>query len=418
MKLMVSIFMFCIINLFATAQSDDRIKLFLNCENCNSEYVKTEITWVDYMRDLKDADVILLVTTISTGSGGQEYQFAFTGQNRFAGVDDVLKYSVSSIATEDEERKGIVHTIKLGLMRYAARLSMAQQFEITNTTVAGDEGTGTNPVEDLWKAWVFSVGVSGDVNGEKISQSGRMSGSFSANKVTEKRKIGLSGRSSYSEQRYSYSGTTDTYIQRSTFFNANYIHSLGGKLSAGVFANAGNSDYSNSDLYTEGSVGIEYDFFPYSEAQTRVFAFTYTVGTKYYDFHEITIYNKLTQYVHSQNASLSFSLTKPWGSISFALNGSTFLDDISKHRYGGFTNFDVRIFKGLSVNAFFVYDVIHDQIGLPAGGASEEEILLSQQELATSYSYFSYFGLNYRFGSIYNNVVNPRFESGSYSFSF
>jgi hypothetical protein len=43
-----------------------------------------------------------------------------------------------------------------------------------------------------------------------------------------------------------------------------------------------------------------------------------------------------------------------------------------------------------------------------------------RQQLATRYSYFTSFGLTYTFGSIYNNVVNPRFGNnggGGMSFS-
>jgi hypothetical protein len=41
--------------------------------------------------------------------------------------------------------------------------------------------------------------------------------------------------------------------------------------------------------------------------------------------------------------------------------------------------------------------------------ASTQEVLLRRKELATQYRYFTFFGFTYTFGSIYNNVVNPRF---------
>ena len=37
------------------------------------------------------------------------------------------------------------------------------------------------------------------------------------------------------------------------------------------------------------------------------------------------------------------------------------------------------------------------------------EVLLRQRELATGYRFFVSGGISYRFGSIFNNVVNPRF---------
>jgi hypothetical protein len=56
------------------------------------------------------------------------------------------------------------------------------------------------------------------------------------------------------------------------------------------------------------------------------------------------------------------------------------------------------------------FDAIHDQINLRLNGASTDEVLLAQKEQKTNYTLYSYIGLSYRFGSIYNNVVNPRFD--------
>ncbi|RLD52027.1 MAG: hypothetical protein DRI97_14975 [Bacteroidetes bacterium] len=55
---------------------------------------------------------------------------------------------------------------------------------------------------------------------------------------------------------------------------------------------------------------------------------------------------------------------------------------------------------------------INDQLSLVRGSASEAEILLQLQELQTSYHLEGGLGLTYTFGSIYNNIVNPRFGNG------
>ena len=54
---------------------------------------------------------------------------------------------------------------------------------------------------------------------------------------------------------------------------------------------------------------------------------------------------------------------------------------------------------------------IRDQLYLPRGVASNEEVLVRQRQLATSYSYQVYASISYSFGSIFNNVVNPRMSS-------
>lgn len=71
----------------------------------------------------------------------------------------------------------------------------------------------------------------------------------------------------------------------------------------------------------------------------------------------------------------------------------------------------MRLFKGFSFNVFGDYSRIRDQINLRKGGASLDEVLLRQRQLATGYRYYIGFGVSYSFGSIYNNVVNPRLRN-------
>ena len=70
----------------------------------------------------------------------------------------------------------------------------------------------------------------------------------------------------------------------------------------------------------------------------------------------------------------------------------------------------MRLFKGFSVSLDGEVSRRQDQLSLRRGQASSEEILIRQRELATDYSYEIRFGINYSFGSIFNNVVNPRFR--------
>ena len=72
---------------------------------------------------------------------------------------------------------------------------------------------------------------------------------------------------------------------------------------------------------------------------------------------------------------------------------------------------DVRIFKGFSVSQNGAISRRRDQLSLRRGEATTEEILVRQRELATDYSYDLGFGISYSFGSIFNNVVNPRFRN-------
>ena len=60
---------------------------------------------------------------------------------------------------------------------------------------------------------------------------------------------------------------------------------------------------------------------------------------------------------------------------------------------------------------------INDQLNLRKGDLTEAERLLRLKEQATNYSIGGSIGLSYTFGSIYNNVVNPRFDRGGGGFN-
>jgi hypothetical protein len=71
----------------ASAPRTTPIRIFLDCGFfCDEDFLKREITFVDYMRDRRDADVHVLVTTQETGGGGTEYTLKFIGLGSFAGA--------------------------------------------------------------------------------------------------------------------------------------------------------------------------------------------------------------------------------------------------------------------------------------------------------------------------------------------
>ena len=65
---------------------------------------------------------------------------------------------------------------------------------------------------------------------------------------------------------------------------------------------------------------------------------------------------------------------------------------------------------GLSFNIHASYNIVHNQVYLPKGGATEQEILTRRRQLQTNFEYYFGFGINYRFGSNLNNFINPRFD--------
>jgi hypothetical protein len=78
-----------------------------------------------------------------------------------------------------------------------------------------------------------------------------------------------------------------------------------------------------------------------------------------------------------------------------------------------FADADIRLFRGFSLNVQGSASRVRNQLYLPAGEATDEEVLLRLRRLQTGYRYRMQVGFSYQFGSIYNNVVNPRWSSNT-----
>ncbi len=128
------------------------------------------------------------------------------------------------------------------------------------------------------------------------------------------------------------------------------------------------------------------------------------------------MYDKIKENLLSHSLSTALNFTQPWGNLYTSLSWKNYLHDWYKNAASFDAGAEIRVFKGFSVNFNLGIQFIRNQLNLPKVGASEEEILTRQRVLATSYSYYSWFGVNYRFGSIFNNVVNPRFNSSQQIF--
>ena len=105
-------------------------KVFIDFEHGDMDYIRTEIPFVNYVRDRKEADVHVLITTQDTGSGGTEYTLAFIGQGACQGVDNQLVYSAGKTETEEEIRRGYTAVLKMGLVPYTARTPIRGSLDV------------------------------------------------------------------------------------------------------------------------------------------------------------------------------------------------------------------------------------------------------------------------------------------------
>jgi len=395
------------------------IRLYVNCDTsgCDFDFMRTEMPFVDHVRNRQDADVYVLATGRSTGSGGTEVTLKFIGQGPFKGLDDEIVFAMGQNDSEDVRRRDFVQTLKLGLARYAARTELRRKLQLTEQKAPGGPATGApRSGKDPWDFWVFRISMNGNLSAEQSSEYLSLSGSATANRTTEAWKLNFSGSVSHYESRYTFSdGSGYTSVRRNYSSGALVVKSLTDHWSVGARGSVGTSSYYNQDLAVKAAPAIEYNFFPYSQSTRRQFIARYSIGYNYFDYKEITLYGKQTESLPSQSFLVGLDVKQPWGSVSGDVEGSQYLNDLSKWNLwlGGYVS--LKLLKGLSLNLSASTSWIRDQIYLPRGSATNEEVLVRQRQLATSYRYSAYFGISYSFGSIFSNVVNPRMGgSGGY----
>jgi hypothetical protein len=384
-------------------------KIYIDCNLCDQDYIRTEIPFVNYVRDRKEADIHVLITEMYTGSGGTEYTVTLMGQLGFEGVNDTLKFNANKTDTQDMTRKGLVKVLKTGLVRYVSHSPLAEYL-----SVAYNRPTAAAKVADKWDYWLFSTNLNSWFNGESQYETSSIWGGITASRVTEEWKFRFSLNMSYNDSKYEFQ-TDDTAtvvsraVTRSQWFNGSVVKSITEHWSVGLFTAANSATYSNIDFGASARPGIEYNIYPFGESTRRQLRIGYTIGAIARRYIDSTIYFKKSEILYSHILSTSLSLRQPWGSTSVTLSGSQYLHDLSKNSVSISATISIRVFEGLSLNIYGYYSAVHDQLSLAKSSLTAEEVYQQRRELAKSYSYSGSFGFSYSFGSIFNNIVNARF---------
>lgn len=397
----------------ARAQTPGRaFSLFFDCRDlyCEPDFYRQEIAFVDHVRDRTAADVHLLVTQQQTGGGGNAYTLTFYGQRQFEGVSDTLTLVLPQGTTEDERRRSLVRRMRLGLARYLARTRRGEDATLTLTPASGDAAPRTT--HDPWDAWVFQLESQVAIQRERSSSATELDLDLRASRITEFWKTRMRVGEDYNDEAFDIDGERVTSVRRDFGGSLLQVRSLGRHWSAGVRLGAGSSTFRNQRLRATVAPALEYDVYPYREATRRQLFVQYAVGARFFQYEDTTVYFRIRETRPFESLHLSFMQKQTWGTLRAQVAGYHFLHDLGKSRLDFNAGASVRIVRGLAFQFSGEYAVIHDPLYLPKGNLTREEVLLRQTQLATGYQARAYAGLSYTFGSVFNNVVNPRFTIG------
>ena len=386
--------------------------VFLDCDRrtCDQNYLRREITFINYVRDRQDAQIHVLVTNQAAGSG-QEYLFNFIGLREFEGDDTQQVWVSSNTNTDDEKRAGIAQRIRVGVLHYLAKTSLIDHIEIREQ-IQGieDRFLVVDPDDDPWDFWVFRLHTDGELKGEDRRSEKKINFSVSASRTTPEWKIRNNANYRYDERTFILNDGSETVgMNRFWWFQHQTVKSFGEHWGFSGKMMTGHMTYMNNKLAIVGAPGIEYNIFPYSESSRRIFTFTYEVGMGRYQYFEETLYGKTEEILYDHTLLVNADAIQPWGEVEIGVELAQYLTDFDQWQAEVEGRLEFRIFRGLSVNLSGKWAAVRNQRFLPARGQTDEQILLRQAALATDSRYEMKAGITYQFGSIFNNVVNPRF---------
>jgi hypothetical protein len=394
----------------ASQAAPQQVRVFLDCNNCFQDFLRTDVTFVDYVRDRTEADVHVLITSTETGGGGREYTVAFIGEGTYQGTNHTLKAITTQSDSEDVVRRQLATTLRIGLLNYVAREGVPPQLGVT--VRLGTEDARPAMTGDRWNNWVFSLQGSGSFEGEESSRQMQLGASVGADRVTPDWKITFGAELDHETEEFDLDEEEPVKVERrEREFRSLTVKSLGEHWSAGAATEIGSSTFNNMRFSMEAAPAVEFNVFPYSQYTRRQLRVLYRLGAEHVRYHEETLFGKLEETLPLHALDVTFEQRERWGSLQASLEGSQYLHDRTKSRLEADGEVSLRVVRGLSVSAEVNASRIRDQLSLPRRGATPEEIFLRLRELQSGYQYDFQFSLTYSFGSIFSSVVNPRFGS-------
>jgi len=397
-----------ILSSLAQAQTNSKLSVFLDCNwACNQSYIQTEIPYINLIREPKEAQVHIIVSQNETGAGGNRYSFRFIGQKEFMHLNDTLIINMRPDASSDETRIAQVDILKKGLFDFVKHSPTANNISIVYKPIIIEELLSE---KDPWSYWVYKIRANARLNGRESNKSENLSLQLTGNKITEKLKVESYLNLNHERNIFVYDGERTVITTDSHYANILAVSSINEHISVGASTGYIHSTYSNLKSSIRFLPAIEYNIFPYAEANEHQLRFLYGIGNQHNNYIDTTIFFKTTENYFFQELSINYESIQKWGSIDIGLQSKDLFLPGNKFDLNLNCNLDIRIIKGLNLNTWFSFEFNRSQIELSGIGVNYEDVLLQQKELASNYNYYANIGLSYTFGSLYNNVVNTRFN--------
>ena len=390
-----------------------RLNLFTDCE-CNKTLLKQELDYVNHTIDPVNAQVNLFIVTNYLSNGGRVYDLQFKGQQELAGNSLSFKVATTAVMTNLERDEYLNKRIELGLAGFLAGTDYANLVDITAQAPPEpdvselEEGEEDEP-EDGWNYWIFEAFARFGLEMESQRSETEARIGFEADRTTPDWRLRFSPNLFYRVEKVNrQNGEVATVLRRDQWFDARVVKSISNHWSVGILGNVESSTFQNIDLGVFISPAIEYNIFDYNQVPFKEFTVAYRIGFVYNNYIDTTVLFQESESLTRQSLDIDLRLRQRWGRVDAGISGATYLGNLRNNRFSINLSTNVRVIKGLSLSVGGRYRIINDQINLPAKEISEQDRLLGNTQLATSFDAELRFGVSYTFGSLFNNVINTR----------
>lgn len=261
------------------AQVSSKTKVFIECTSswlCDLDYLHTELSMVDIVRDRFIADVHVQVNTQFTSSGSEQNTIVFKGQNSFLNQNDTLSYFNASTLSDDDKRKKMAKSVVLGLVKYISHTEAANNIVITYTKPTETDTLTKNKQKDPWNYWILSLGANGFFEGDANYTSQRIYSYFYADRETEKTKTNIGISYNYRRNEFVISDK-ETVVKENPQTNGyiSFINKIDQHWGYGIFTSYTKSEFSNYDTKLSLIPKVEYDIFKYKDFNNQRLTISY-----------------------------------------------------------------------------------------------------------------------------------------------
>jgi len=389
-----------------------KLKVFIEGQIIDFDYLRNNITFVDFVNDPHTSDVQIIVTRKETGSGGKHFYISYNPVT-FKSVENLVLNCITSYHdTQDDVRKKFTESIKSGLLVFTNEKQLYYQVNVVENKALNDSGSTNIDKPDSWNNWIFNIGLNGGLDAEEQKNNFEYEIYFEANRITDIWRI----RNEYSFAREetfitkkedSAKRVIHAYNQEQEF-NSRLAYSLSSHWSVGFFLKGNQTSYRNIQFNGSLSTAVEYNFYPWHQVSRRIFTIGYYSGPSYFDYYKPTIFEKTSELLWEENIYLNLEKVEKWGELEMWLEAGHFFPGFDFYSLKSGIEISVRVFKGLFLEFNFEAEIIKNQLYIQVSELTDEELLLNIRKLPTSFEFSGDIGIRYQFGSIYNNIVNQR----------